>query len=689
MVLTPALEADVERRVVPGGLLLRHRRFGTQLVVSGEERLAVEAMDGTRTLEALEEVLIPQEGTLGYQSMVMLLYRLWDRGLLADGESFKAALFPHQTDRTVDKALSGRWVRRLGSLPLLGSGVARALSFLAPLGRIFSSDAFLALTGSLLVVALVYEFADLLHWPEHLFFLNGSWVTGILVLYLGLAGSMSLRGVVRAAILAGPGGGLDRAGIRVMFGIVHFDVDDTVAYHLDRDLQIRFALAGLFVLGGLSGVLLQIAVFAQEPWRHIGAAALLAAFANTCPFLQTDGARLIELLGGAERQRFRVRSFIVKRLLKGGHEGRGSETVRLTLVATAWIIWFFAAARIFTFLILNDLISLEAAVTSGHHPTLTVVGGLFLAALFLGVFAIVGTLVFMIFAFIIQLVTPQRVDKPKERATAEMLGDPETISAQLKELPITRVLPDSALTELVNRVQVLRYQAGACLHRAGGVDHRILWVLEGEVELRSPRAEGGHTLVAVMGEGNHFGDESLASEPCRYDAVARGDVRLMGLDSDALRELSSVAAEDTEGMQRAFELARFLDVVPEMAGLSPSARLELAFHVVEKDFPAGAAVVREGDPSPTMYLIRSGRCIVTKRATDGTDQYLADIGELGTFGEVGLLYDQPRMATVTCSEPSALVEVPCEALDAAMKQSFHVGLALERLAVDRVEGGQA
>ena len=687
IVLTPALEPEVELRDVGGGLLLRHRRYETQLHVTGEDRLAVKAMDGTRTLEDIEEVLAPQEGTLGYQSLVMLLFRLWDRGLLADGEVYKSELFAHQTSRTLDRALAARRLRWLVTVAALRDVPSRALGLIAPLGRVFVSDAFLALTGALLGVALLFELAGVTPWPRHLFFLDGSWVTGILVFYGGLVGSMSLRGLVRAAVLAGPGRCAPRFGLRVTCGIAYLDADDTLAYHLDRGLQLRFALVGLFVLGGLAGVLLQVAVFHAEPWRHLGAAALLAAFADLCPFLPTDGARLSELLSGIHRQRFRVRSFLARRFLKGGFEARAGEVVRLTIATVVWIAWFLAALRLVTFLILNDLIPLEAAIATGHSLVLAIVGGAFFVALLLLVAAIVLTVLFVAGAFVVQLLTPQRVHRPKEQVSAEALADSSEVEAHLTELPVTRSLPAAAVAELVARVEVLRYPKGACLRRAGGEDYRIIWVLDGQVELRSPLTEGGHTLVAVMGPGDHFGDEALTGSRCRHDAVAREDVRLMAMAGDALRDLSALAAEDTEAMARSFELARFLDAVPEMAGLSPSARLELALHVKELELPAGHAVIREGDPSPTMYLVRSGRCVVTRRAADGADEFLAYIKESGTFGEVGLLFDKPRSATVACVEPCALVEVPKEALNRAMRESFHVGLALERLASARVEGG--
>ena len=64
-----------------------------------------------------------------------------------------------------------------------------------------------------------------------------------------------------------------------------------------------------------------------------------------------------------------------------------------------------------------------------------------------------------------------------------------------------------------------------------------------------------------------------------------------------------------------------------------------------RTFAAGEVIVREGDAADAFYIILAGSADVTRLA-DGTPQPLARLGESQFFGEIGLLQDIPRTATV-------------------------------------------
>ena len=86
---------------------------------------------------------------------------------------------------------------------------------------------------------------------------------------------------------------------------------------------------------------------------------------------------------------------------------------------------------------------------------------------------------------------------------------------------------------------------------------------------------------------------------------------------------------------------RALVRVPMLRPLGPAALELLARHLVRVAVPAGTVVIREGDAGDRWYLVRDGRFTVTQ---DG--RRLRELGTGDAFGEIALLRDIPRTATV-------------------------------------------
>jgi len=83
---------------------------------------------------------------------------------------------------------------------------------------------------------------------------------------------------------------------------------------------------------------------------------------------------------------------------------------------------------------------------------------------------------------------------------------------------------------------------------------------------------------------------------------------------------------------------------PVFAGL-PVARLETAARQMKpRPMQAGEMIIREGDVADRFYLIAEGSVHVTKAAEDGL---VAELAHGDVFGEIGLLRNSPRTATVT------------------------------------------
>ena len=89
------------------------------------------------------------------------------------------------------------------------------------------------------------------------------------------------------------------------------------------------------------------------------------------------------------------------------------------------------------------------------------------------------------------------------------------------------------------------------------------------------------------------------------------------------------------------EMAR-LRATDLFAPLPPQALERIARDLVPLDVPAGDVIIREGEPGRRFYVLTQGQALVSR----GGDT-IAARGPGDYFGEVALLLDQPRNATVT------------------------------------------
>lgn len=80
-------------------------------------------------------------------------------------------------------------------------------------------------------------------------------------------------------------------------------------------------------------------------------------------------------------------------------------------------------------------------------------------------------------------------------------------------------------------------------------------------------------------------------------------------------------------------------------------------------FPAGADIVREGEHGSEAYVIESGRCEV-HRLVGGRRELIRVMGPGEVFGEMAILSPGVRTASVTALEPTTLLQITADTLQA-------------------------
>lgn len=119
------------------------------------------------------------------------------------------------------------------------------------------------------------------------------------------------------------------------------------------------------------------------------------------------------------------------------------------------------------------------------------------------------------------------------------------------------------------------------------------------------------------------------------------------------------------------DLKAFLLATPFFGGLTDASLDLLMSMLVECRFDAGATVVAEGEPGRSMFIVKSGRLAVSKRANSGSVVRISVLKPGDFFGEMTLIEMQNRSATVVAESPTVLYELTAQKLYACYKADIH------------------
>ncbi len=115
--------------------------------------------------------------------------------------------------------------------------------------------------------------------------------------------------------------------------------------------------------------------------------------------------------------------------------------------------------------------------------------------------------------------------------------------------------------------------------------------------------------------------------------------------------------------------------VPLFEGLQPKQLKSLARWTTTRTYQPGQVVVNEGQIGMGLYCIQSGLVKITKRSAN-EEREIRSMGAGESFGEISLLDDKPRSATVTAIEPTTAVLLDKSQFKAELKTYPEIALSI-------------
>ena len=87
------------------------------------------------------------------------------------------------------------------------------------------------------------------------------------------------------------------------------------------------------------------------------------------------------------------------------------------------------------------------------------------------------------------------------------------------------------------------------------------------------------------------------------------------------------------------------------------------------NYPTGTVFCRQGEPGDTFFVIVEGHLTATRHGDDGEERLLNVLHPGNYFGEMALIDDSPRMATITAATPTQVLEFNEEVFNRLLVES--------------------
>ena len=232
----------------------------------------------------------------------------------------------------------------------------------------------------------------------------------------------------------------------------------------------------------------------------------------------------------------------------------------------------------------------------------------------------------------------------------------------LKSLePLNRLNP-LLLDELAAKSMVDEVPAGRIVCRHGEKDSRLIYLLQGQIEIVTP----GNPKTELVKAKNPLTKPLNEGKANRVTLKTKTASTLLYIDADLLELLMSDEPELTASAYEVTEISAdegddwMLTFLQSPAFLQlPTENIQkLLTHMEEIQVKKDQVIIKQGDNDDNYYIVKSGSCNVHRQPhKDAANVLLAVLPTGSGFGEEALISNSHRNATITMREDGALMKL--------------------------------
>ena len=667
--LRPKLADDIEIRVFEqrwgeGYVMIANPRDLLHYRLAASDLPLLHMMDGTRTVKEIVIERFEESGEIELTAVIDLVRSLYQGNFLERRFVDVPSMVTRAMDPVTERRRKAREFGR--TLSIEWEGAHRLVQWLYDHGlKWVFTPAVLVLLIVTSVIGLGF-FVNLVR--DQQFAIAGrSLAIGFIVLIVLDYVMVFCHELGHALVIVHNGRRIRSAGFQIYFGSPAFFVESSDGLMMDRRQQIIESFAGPFAQLVLAGIASIIAAsfpgwILSETMYKFAVLNYLVVIMNLIPLLELDGyyilADLIEIPDLRERSLVFMRRDLFHKLRTREHFSKRDAGLALYgVLGIAFTIFSLYTAYYYWKTVFGDLVSRLWAQGAATRVLLLILAAFIAGPLLRGLIKLlraIGREVRAVWRRIeFKLETGWRVEA----------------SELIDRLPMFEDIPVDALNEIAGRVRLRGLGDGQPVFRQGEQPDAFYVVRTGVLEVVEEDSEsGGERRLRDLGRGESFGELGLVTSAPRAATVrAIGSAEVFEVDKGAFDHLlaDKLHLPDFEPtLQQVAEL-RGLHC---FAGLSTAQLWELLERGGWVSFAPGERIMREGDFGDSFYAISSGQVDIVK-----DERLVTTIGRGSYFGEVALLMEVPRTATVIARTPVRAFRLDREGFDRLVGDAFRRG----------------
>jgi cAMP-dependent protein kinase regulator len=236
-------------------------------------------------------------------------------------------------------------------------------------------------------------------------------------------------------------------------------------------------------------------------------------------------------------------------------------------------------------------------------------------------------------------------------------------------LPLAEDLDEEALAEIAEHVALQHVDLGQALIREGDRGDRFYVVRSGTFEVSQLAEDGSDRFIRKVERGRSFGEFALLEGGVRTATVrAATQADVFWIDKGTFDRALAGRVEVREGLRSDLQQIGLVRSLEPFRTLDDADASRLVKGAEWVSVAPGERIVKQGDEARSFFVVASGQVeVVENRRVRGR------LGPGSYFGEVALLADTPRTATVRAVTPTRVLELDRTSFDRVLAKSFRRG----------------